>query len=116
MHTIITFYMEDNGKLLVVDETHMNLFSFLTKLGIKSVPTKRLQSIMTTNVPPGTYTVTYNHNQQATFTVREPKIEQLNVKIALKEPKKLRNKPDRDKRRQWREASKRHGKNTGRFR
>lgn len=114
MHTVITFYMEDNGRLLVVDETHMNLFSFLTKLGLKSVPTKRLQSIMTTNMQPGTYTVTYNHNQQATFTVHQPKIEQLNVKVALDEPK-LRTKPDRDQRRQWREASRKHGRNTGRF-
>lgn len=112
--TTITFYMEDNGKIIVVDETHANLFDFLTKLGLKSIPNKRLQSIMTTNVPAGTYTVTYNHNQQATFTVREPKIEQLNVKVALEEPK-FRNKPDRDQRRQWREASRRHGRNTGRF-
>lgn len=112
--TTITFYMESNGKLLVVDEHHMHLFSFLTKLGIKSVPTKMMQSIMTTNIQPGTYTVSYNNGQQATFTVREPKLESLNVKLKVVEGDRKSNKPDRDQRREWRKASARHGRYTGR--
>ncbi len=111
---IITFYIENDGKLLVVDEKHVNLFTVLSKLGIKSAPTKKLQSIVTTNMNPGTYVVDYN-NQQVTFTVTQPKLEQLNVKLDFPVESKHKNKPSRDQRKEWRDLSRRHGRNTGRF-
>lgn len=109
----VSFYMEKDGTIYAVDEHHIKLFDVLGKLGLKSIPNKTMTYMSTSVAYPGTYTISHN-GKESYITVKEPQLERMNVKLPAPIKIDRKSKVSPDQRRQWRNNSRAHGRNTGR--
>ena len=114
----VTFYLDmGNGKMFAANQVQVNLFKFLEKLKLKSVPSKTMYILQTSHVTvAGTYTITGHVSvngqgftlQQASATVSPPK-----PKLYVVKTKNFLQ-PSREDRKRWQIQSKVHSRNTSR--